>query len=188
MYSQMNPMASFSASNRAQNNPPHTRSLNAMLFFSPITILRYHMTSIVRSSVFVLIGILLAFTWGLPGFAKLFGSGVPNWFNEQFGKTFLATFPGMTVSFYSIAVLECIAAVLAAASLLRGEFLPGRSATILKITLLLSMAIFVQLGFGRRLIESHDDAHSLFMYATATLVLLMATLRLDEIDSQRKKA
>jgi hypothetical protein len=135
---------------------------------------------ILRGGVYVLIVIVLAYTWGLTGYSKLTAGGVPKGFADRFEPTFLATLPGIAASFYSIAVLEAVAAIVAVGSLLRGEFLPGRKPIILSIALLLSLVLFAQLGFGLRLIRDNDGAFNLFMYFAATLVLLLAVMKLDE--------
>ena len=133
-----------------------------------------------RSIVVASVAALLLFTWGLTGPGKLTAGGVPEWFSGQFGQTFLARFPGLAASYYSIALLETVGAILAAGALLRGEWLPGRSAFVLRLALAHSLLVFVQLGFGKRLVSDHDGAHDLFMYAAAALVMLLAVDRLDE--------
>jgi hypothetical protein len=125
--------------------------------------------------------LLLLITWALPGLGKLLGPGVPQGFADTFGATFLGTFPGITVSFYSIALLETFAAALALISLFRREFLPGRGLTWLKASLVTSLFIFVQLGFGKRLIQEHGDAATLFLYFCGTVVILFY------VESQEKK-
>jgi hypothetical protein len=142
--------------------------------------------ALVRAAVIALVAGLLIFTWGLTGFGKLFGGGVPEWFTSGFGGTFLASFPGLTISFYSIALLESLAAIIALATFLRLEFLPHRRPIALQTALLLSLLIFVQLGFGKRLVADHDGAHDLFMYAAAALVMLLAVRRLDETSGEAR--
>lgn len=132
-----------------------------------------------RAAVFAMIAGLLAMLWGFPGAGKLLGGGVPPWFTEQFGKTFLATFPGMTLSFYSIAILEALAAVVALASLLRGEFLRSSSPVILHLAIILSMLLFLQLSLGKQLVTDFAGIHDLFMYFAGTVVLLLAVRALD---------
>jgi hypothetical protein len=122
-----------------------------------------------------LLSILLLFlvTWGLAGPKKLFSSGVPEWFTGKFGETFLATVPGMWVSFYSVALFETVAALLALIALVRLEFLPRRALDFTYATVVASLLIFVQLGFGMRLVADHAGAASLFFYFGATLVTLL---------------
>jgi hypothetical protein len=128
----------------------------------------------------VLLSILLLFlcTWGLAGPGKLF-SGVPEWFAGKFGSTFLAAFPGLTVSYYSLAIGETIAALLALVALVRLEFLPGRSTVWTQWMLVLSLLLFVQLGFGQRLVQEFNGAASLFFYYGTTLLALAYVRRAD---------
>ena len=132
-----------------------------------------------RSIVVAAVAAMLAFTWGLPAIGKITSPGVPEWFVGTFGETILAKFPGMFLSFYSIAVLEVLGALVAVASLLRGEWLPGRKAPVLTLALAFSVVVFAQLGFGKRLISEHDGAHDLFMYAAGSLAMLVAVRVLD---------
>lgn len=136
----------------------------------------------VRSAVFVLIAILLSFTWVLTGIGKIMADGVPTWFQDQFGKSFLAAFPGLSVAFYSIAILEVLAALVSIGSLLSFEWLSRRPPILLHAALVLSLLIFAMLGFGKRLVADHDGAHDLFMYFAATLVMLLVvrSFRSDE--------
>lgn len=140
----------------------------------------------VRTAVFLLVAILLTFTWVLTGVGKFMSEGVPPWFQEQFGKSLLAAFPGLTASYYSIAVLEVIAALVSIGSLLSFEWLSRRPPILLQISLVLSMLTFLVLGFGKRLVADHAGAHDLFMYFAATLVMLMA-VRGFRCDEQTKE-
>lgn len=90
----------------------------------------------------------------------------------RFGETFLAQFPGMWVSFFSIAAGEALAALLALVAVVRLEFLPGRDRSFTLATIVLSLLLFVQLGFGLRLVGDNAGAANLFFYFGATLVAL----------------
>lgn len=127
-----------------------------------------------KTVVYCLTPTLLVFCWGLPGVAKITSGGVPPWFSEQFEKTFLASFPGLTASFYSIAVLEVLAALAALASLLRGEFIRTVHPNFLLAAVSLSLLLFVQLFFGKQLLSDFDGTRDLFMYFAGTLVMLHA--------------
>lgn len=127
-----------------------------------------------KTVVYSLTPTLLVICWGLPGVGKITSGGVPHWFGEQFGKTFLASFPGLAVSFYSIAVLEVLAAVAALASLLRGEFIRDVHPNFLFIAITLSLVLFVQLFFGKQLLNDFGGTRDLFMYFAGTLVMLIA--------------
>jgi hypothetical protein len=126
----------------------------------------------VRSAALLSIILLFLSTWGLAGPGKLTG-GLPPWFADKFGSTFLATFPGLTVSFYSVVLGEVLAALLALVALVRLEFLPGRSTAFTQYTLVASLFLFAQLGFGQRLVQENSGAASLFFYFGATLLALI---------------
>lgn len=125
-----------------------------------------------RAAALLAITLLIGVTWGMAGVPKLLSGGVPPWFEGTFGQTVLASFPGLWASFYSIAVFETLLALGAIGALLRGEFLPGRTPSWLAATLAGSLFVFLQLGFGKRLVADHDDAAKLFVYFAGTLVML----------------
>ncbi len=133
----------------------------------------------IRPAALLSILLLFASTWGLAGIGKLI-SGMPPWFGETFGKTFLATFPGLTISYYSLAIGETVAFLLALVALVRLEFLPGRSKIITQVMLVISLALFLKLGFGQRLVKEFDSAASLFFYFGVTLLALDFVRRKDD--------
>lgn len=133
----------------------------------------------VRAVALLFITLLLLMTWGLGGLSKLFAGGVPDWFTQQFSKTFLASFPGLPASFYSIAILETLAALLALASLLTGEFLRAARPIALYAAIGLSLLLFVQLSLGKQITADFAGSHDLFMYFVGTLVMLMVVRSLD---------
>lgn len=134
---------------------------------------------LVRPAVFGLTALLLAMLWGFAGAGKLFSGGVPGWFTEQFGKTMLATFPGLSPSYYALAILESLGALLALASLLRGEPFRAASPVILYLALITSLLLFVQLAFGKQLLMDFDGVHDLFMYFAGTIIILGVVRTLD---------
>jgi hypothetical protein len=133
----------------------------------------------IRAVTLLLITLLLMMTWGIGGISKLFAGAVPEWFSKQFGGTFLASFPGLTASFYSIALLETAAAVAALVSLLRAEFVRGGRPTFLYVTVLLSLLLFVQLSLGKQIIGDFAGSHDLFMYFVGSLVALHTVRSFD---------
>ena len=130
-------------------------------------------SNLIRAGTLLAINLLVLGTWALAGPAKFGGGGVPQWFVDSFGKSFLATFPGMAAAYYSIAIMETLAAVMAVIALVKGEFLSRQETLWLQGTLVLSLLIFVQLGFGQRLIGDFDKAAMLFHYFTGTAVCLV---------------
>lgn len=128
--------------------------------------------------------LLLLFTWGFGAVGKLSAAGkVPDWFTQTFEKTFLNTFPGMWASFYSIAVLEAVATLLALGSLVTGEAFRPRRPVMLLGCLLLSLLLFAQLNFGKQLLQDFSGAQELFMYFAGTLVMLLVVRQLDSSSS-----
>lgn len=123
--------------------------------------------------------LLLGVTWIIPALNKLSAGGVPGGFAERFGGTFLASFPGIPASFYSIALLEAVAGLLAAASIAVGEFRRDQPARLLAAATVLSAFVFVQLGFGLRLIGDNDGAANLFFYTVGAFVILGVLRRLE---------
>lgn len=137
-----------------------------------------------RATTYALTSLLLLMVWGFPGIAKLLSGGVPKWFSEQFGKTILATFPGLPASYYLIAILESLAAIAALLSLLRAEFIRATSPAFLYLGISLSLLLFVQLNLGKQLVMDFAGIHDLYMYFAATLVMLAAVRWMDPARSK----
>lgn len=117
------------------------------------------------------INLLFLMVWGFTGVGKLL-TGIPSWFPDKFGQTFLAKFPGLTATFWILAISEFLALSLAALSLLTGEFLARRPPRLLQWMLVWSLFIFVQLGFGQWLTSDFNATAQLFAYFAGTLVCL----------------
>lgn len=107
-------------------------------------------------------------TFALAGLSKFAEPGVPQWFADQFGATFLASLPGLPVAFYSIAILEVATTLFFVASLLTGELHKNKAPHILNLALFLAAMVFAQLGFGLRLVNEFTGAFNLFTYAVGT--------------------
>ena len=128
-------------------------------------------TSILRPAALLAINILLLMIWGFAGLSKL-RDGMPAWFNDKFGQTFLATFPGLPATFWLLTISELVAFALAIAALARIEFLRQRPANILAATAAWSLFVFLQLGFGQWLTGEFNGAFQQFMYFCGTLLVL----------------
>lgn len=126
--------------------------------------------SILRKIELLPIYALFISTWLIAGGGKLLGEGVPDGFRERFASTFISQFPGTTVAFYKIAILEVIAGLVFVVSLARREFLAKGAKPWLQWGMFLSLSCFVMLGFGLRLAGDNAGAASLFYYVGATLV------------------
>ncbi|MGZ8900793.1 MAG: hypothetical protein ACXW3Z_11910, partial [Limisphaerales bacterium] len=77
------------------------------------------------------INLLFLMVWGFTGIGKLL-TGAPVWFPDKFGQTILANFPGLTATFWILALSEVLAFTLAALSLVTGEFLGRRAPRVLQ--------------------------------------------------------
>lgn len=126
---------------------------------------------LVRRASLLAINLLFLMVWGVTGLGKL-RSGPPAWLADKFGPTLLATFPGVTASFWLLALGEVAAFGLALVALGRGEFLARREPRWLTASLVWSLFVFVQLGLGQWLTGEFTGAHQLFMYFCGTLVAL----------------
>ena len=115
--------------------------------------------------------LLLVGTFGQASLEKFLSRGVPEWFRNQFQKTFLNIFPGsLTLQYYGIAVLEASIVVLFIISGVNGEFLAGHSKEFLKLALVVSLFTFFGLGFGLRVTGDYQGAANLFSYFGVTLL------------------
>ena len=130
-----------------------------------------YLPRIIRAGALLAINLLFLSVWGFAGIGKV-ADGIPSWFDGKFGKTFLGSFPGLTATFWLLAVSELLAFALAALALVRGEFLGRKSAICLPLMLVWSLVVFVQLGFGQWLTKEFNGAFQQFMYFSGTLLAL----------------
>lgn len=126
---------------------------------------------VVRAGSLLAVTLLFGVLWGIAGADKI-KSGIPSWFGAKFGKTFLATFPGLSATFWLLTVGEVLGFLLAVGSLLRMEFLGNRSPDWLLLMLVWSLFLFVQLGLGQWLTSEYNGAFMIFTYFCGTLVAL----------------
>jgi hypothetical protein len=124
-----------------------------------------------RAATLLAINLLFLMVWGFTGVRKLI-DGPPTWFPQKFGATILAKFPGLGPTFWILALGESLAFALAAAALVRGEFLGRRSPALLSAMLVWSLFLFVQLGLGQWLTSEFNATQQLFMYFCGTLIAL----------------
>lgn len=130
-----------------------------------------HVASILRPATLLAINLLLLMIWGFAGISKL-QEGMPSWFDDKFGKTFLGTFPGLKATFWILTLSELAAFVLAIVALVRIEFLRQRPPTFLAAAAAWSLFVFLQLGFGQWLTGDFNGGFQQFMYFCGTLVAL----------------
>ncbi len=120
------------------------------------------------------INILFLIIWGFAGFDKLL-NGMPGYFPEKFGATFMAKFPGLAATFWSLALAELAAFAMAAIALARLEFL--RDPLWLARMLAWSLFVFLMLAFGQWLTREFAGAFQQFCYFTGTLIALRSVLQ-----------
>ena len=125
----------------------------------------------IRAATLLAINLLFLMVWGFAGLSKL-RDGIPSWFGDKFGSTFLAQVPGLTATFWILAVSELAVFALAGLALLRLEFLGKRTPTGLLTTLVGSLFVFLQLGFGQWLTNEFTGAFQQFVYFGLTLAAL----------------
>lgn len=130
-----------------------------------------NLSALSRPSALLAINLLFVMIWGFAGVGKLI-DGVPPWFGDKFGKTFFSSFPGLTATFWLLTISELLALALAVVALLRLEFLRQSTATFLSATLVWSLFVFLQLGFGQWLTGEFTGGFQQFMYFSGTLLAL----------------
>src|SRR5687768_11248700 len=103
-----------------------------------------HLPRVARAGALLAMNLLFIIVWGFAGVSKIM-NGMPSWFPGKFGKTFLGTFPGLTATFWLLALSELLALALAVVALVRGEFLERKPPAVLPLMLTWSLFVFVQL-------------------------------------------
>jgi hypothetical protein len=138
-----------------------------------------HLPRIVRAGALLAINLSFLSVWGFAASGKLI-EGMPSWFQGKFGKTFLASFPGLTVTFWLLTASELLALALAVAALLRVEFLERKPLRCLPLMLVWSLFVFLQLAFGQWLTKEFNGAFQQFMYFSGTLLGLEFVLQFGD--------
>jgi hypothetical protein len=128
-----------------------------------------NLSSWIRSGVLLAINLLFLSLWGFAGLSKVM-DGIPAWWGDKFGKTFFATFPGLAATFWLLAISELLAFGLGIVTLARGEFLNRKEPAFLALTLMWSLFVFCQLGFGQWLTQEFNGAFQQFVYFAGTLL------------------
>ena len=129
------------------------------------------LVSFSRVGALLAINLMFLIVWGFAGVGKIL-NGMPSWFDGKFGKTILAQFPGLTISFWLLTVSELLALLLGAVALFRGEFVGRFRPTFLSAMLVWSLFVFVQLAFGQWLTSDFNGTFQIFTYFGITLVAL----------------
>ena len=130
-----------------------------------------HLPRIARAGALLAVNLLFISVWGFAGISKVM-NGMPSYFPDKFGKTFLGSFPGLTATFWLLTLSELFALSLAVVALARAEFLERKAAAVLPVMLAWSLFVFVQLGFGQWLTNEFNGAFQQFAYFSGTLLAL----------------
>lgn len=123
--------------------------------------------------------LMLFYTMGLPGYAKLFNAPtvLPR-YEKMFSGSLIAQMPGGTAAMIQLmGILELIVALLILISLLKGEFKLYASKTYLRSALFLAIVTFSMLCFGLLVINNYQGALNLVFYAVFTFLLLLLTYK-----------
>ena len=123
----------------------------------------------VRAGTLLAINLLFLIIWGFASAGKLM-EGMPAWFPDKFGSTFMAKFPGLAATFWLLAIAELIAFVLGFVALIRFEFL-GEPLWLGRM-LTWSLFVFIMLAFGQWLTKDFNGTFQQFCYFAGTLVAL----------------
>ena len=127
---------------------------------------------LLRSATLLAITLLYLMVWGFAGMSKVI-DGMPPWFGDKFGPTILGKILGLSATFWILTVSELLAFALALVSVLRFEFVRRCPPNFLAATLVWSLFVFLQLGFGQWLTGEFNGAFQQFVYGSGTLVALL---------------
>jgi hypothetical protein len=125
-----------------------------------------------RSGPLLAINLMFLIIWGFAGIGK-FQSGMPAYFPDKFGPTFMAKFPGLPATFWMLAIAELIGFALALVALARLEFL--KEPLWLARMLTWSLFVFIMLAFGQWLTNEFNGTFQQFCYFSGTLLALFIT-------------
>ena len=129
----------------------------------------------------VAIYVIQIFLWYYSAEGKLFHGNfgeAPQGIVEQFSGTIVDWFPGADAAWAILGILEFVAFVVFAISVLIGEFLPNRRKTVLQVGLSLALFDFSLLLFGQTSTSEHGGTASIYTYFGITILFLFLVRRL----------
>jgi hypothetical protein len=134
---------------------------------APVAAAAYWLTML---AVYVLQGAL----WYFPAKEKIVDDGLvaPAGIQKMFDGSLMDSFPGTSVSWGIVGILQGLIVVGLVVSLVRGEFLPGRPKLVLLAAMALGLVVFALLLFGNSMIGEHESVASLATYFGVTAVLM----------------
>lgn len=114
------------------------------------------------------------FLWYYGAKEKLFdqNGNMPAGLKKAYAGSFLDTLPGLDTAWLLLGLLEGVAFVFFAASLITGEFLPDRRKPILLAGLGVSIFTFAVMAFANNMIGNFETVASLFTYFTGTVIVI----------------
>jgi uncharacterized membrane protein YphA (DoxX/SURF4 family) len=126
--------------------------------------------------VYLLVGVLFLYS----GKSKLFDDNghAPAALKKQFQGTFIDKVPGVDTAWVIIGILELAIVALMVLSIVRGEFLPHRTKSVLLVALAPALVTFACLSFGQTSTGNNQGTASLYVYFASTAVILLLVLRL----------
>ncbi len=116
--------------------------------------------------------VLFLVVFGEASLSKLLGGGVPDWFREQFAKSWLGRLAPLPLLWWTIALIELVVAVLfVLAALSFGVSALGTPRYWMSWGLLGAIFLFSILCFGQRVTFDFAGAANSFYYASLTAIL-----------------
>lgn len=131
--------------------------------------------------------LLQAALWYYPAKAKIFDDGLtaPAAVQEQFAGSFIAAFPGTSVAWAALGLLQAAIFVALLVSLVRGEPRPDRPKPVLLGALGLGLVTFALLLFGSSMTSAYDSVASLTTYFGVTIITIGFVKLLSPAGAER---
>jgi hypothetical protein len=116
--------------------------------------------------------IAYGFLWYYAFKEKLFDQDghMPAGLAKAYNGTIVDSFPGVDATWVILGVLDLLAFLAFVASIVTGEFLPGKAKPILLSGLAFSMFVFAVMTFGQAIVSNYDGVAGLFTYMGVTAV------------------
>jgi hypothetical protein len=116
--------------------------------------------------------------WYYSAKEKLFDQNgdMPAGLAKSFQGSLLDSVPGLDAAWVLLGLLEAVAFILIAASLVAGEFLPTRRKPLLLTGLGWSIFTFAAMAFANNMIGNFETVATLFTYFTGTVVVVALVL------------
>jgi hypothetical protein len=114
------------------------------------------------------------FLWYYAAKEKLFDQDgdMPAGLKKTFDGTFLDSFPGLDTAWLLLGLLDAVAFLFFAGSLITGELLPDRRKPLLLAGLAVSIFTFAVMAFANNMVANYDTVASLFSYFTGTAIII----------------